>query len=46
MSYCYLTLQGLCYQRVENQEYIRQIWGKVEKPVLDQSKRWTDKVEP
>lgn len=28
------------------QEYVRQVWGKVEKPAHDQSKRWTDKVEP
>lgn len=48
MSFCYPTL---CYQKGKNkamgqQEYIRQVWSKVKKPVHDQSKRWTDKVEP
>lgn len=27
-------------------EDIRQVWGEVEKPVHDQSKIWTDNVEP
>lgn len=47
MSFWYPTLQGLCYQKATGkQEHIRQVWGKVENPVHDQSRRWTDKVEP